>query len=84
MTYGRIGKLIRLNMSGPSSTTLADLDRRLRALAKQITETQRQIELVDAPPIFAPHQILVTDSCGQIVDSGINPAIIVCITCYRK
>ena len=45
-------------------------------LTKEIKETQRQIELVDAPPIYGPHQILVTDSSGQIVDSGIPPTII--------
>ena len=45
-------------------------------LTAEVRETQRQIELVDAPPLFAPHQILVTDSSGQIVDSGIPPSII--------
>jgi len=45
-------------------------------LTKKIKETQRQIELVDAPPIYGPHQILVTDSSGQIVDSGIPSTII--------
>jgi len=45
-------------------------------LTAEVRETQRQIELVDTPPLFAPHQILVTDSSGQIVDSGIPPSII--------
>jgi hypothetical protein len=48
----------------------------MNELTAEVRETQRQIELVDTPPIFAPHQILVTDSSGQIVDSGIPPSII--------
>ena len=48
-------------------------------LAEQVQETQRQIELVDTPRLFAPNRILVTDSCGQIVDSGIKPSMVICM-----
>ena len=55
---------------------MAELERKMDDLTAEVKETQRQIELVDTPLIFAPHQILVTDSSGQIVDSGIPPSII--------
>ena len=46
-------------------------------ITKQIEQTQKQIELVDTPSLYAPNQILVTDNTGQIVDSGISPALII-------
>jgi len=48
----------------------------MNEITKKIEATQKQLELVDTPSLFAPNQILVTDNCGQIVDSGISPALI--------
>lgn len=66
-----------LNQMGErSSTTLEELDTRISEVVKQIAEAQRQIDLVDTPRLYAPHQILVTDGLGQIIDSGISPRLI--------
>ena len=46
-------------------------------ITKQIAQTQQQIQLIDTPSLYAPNQILVTDSSGQIIDSGISPALII-------
>ena len=64
-------------MGEQSSTTLEGLEKRLSDIVEQIAEIQRQIELVDTPRLYAPHQILVTDELGQIVDSGISPRLII-------
>ena len=68
--------MLHQKMGEQSSTTWEELEKRLSDIVEQIAEIQCQIELVDTPRIYAPHQILVTDELGQIVDSGISPFMI--------
>ena len=68
--------MLNLKMGEQSSTSLEGIEGRLNIVAERILELQRQVELVDTPRIYEPNRILVTDSLGQIVDSGMSPQLI--------
>lgn len=68
--------MLNRKMGEQSSSTLEEIECRLNSVAERILELQRQVELVDTPRLYEPNRILVTDSLGQIVDSGMSPQLI--------